>query len=346
VPTITHEAPVELLRQNPMLAVALLRGIPGLSIPRQVRATLVATDLSAVVPAQFLADLVIVVAGEPGGEPLLAVIVESQLTADHDKRYSWPAYVTNVRKANKCDAVLLVICPDAATAKWCREKIRTGHPGFDLEPVVVEPSSIPDLDDLETGSAGVELTVLAAVMGKLDLAEETVQHRILDTLHGVALETRRSYMTLILNVAGEAARNALEAMMTTASYGNDFFEGFVEQGRAQGRALGLAEGLAEGHAEGLAEGHAEGLVEGHAEGLAEGHAEGLAEGRAEGLAEGHAEGRAEGMRDGLLAIFESRGLTLTPRQREHVMSCSEIGRLKEWHTRALTAATADEIFRA
>ena len=50
------------------------------------------------------------------------------------KQYSWPVYLTTVRRVSQCPkAVLVVLCPDPAEARKCRKPIRTGHPGFDLE---------------------------------------------------------------------------------------------------------------------------------------------------------------------------------------------------------------------
>ncbi len=60
---------------------------------------------------------------------MLAVIVEPQGRDDPTKKYSWPAYVTNLRKANQCpEAILIVVCWDEAEAEKCRVAINTGHP--------------------------------------------------------------------------------------------------------------------------------------------------------------------------------------------------------------------------
>lgn len=131
MPSIPHEAPIELLRINPRLAVVLLRSL-GVPVPEGATATLAPTDLSSTVPAELRADAVVLLSGADGAK--LAVIVEVQLRYDKDKLYSWPAYLTQVRAAHRCPAVLLVICPGTATARRCRESISTGHPGFELAP--------------------------------------------------------------------------------------------------------------------------------------------------------------------------------------------------------------------
>jgi hypothetical protein len=52
MPTIPHEAPLELLRHNPQLAVVLLRGL-GIAVPAGATAQMAPSDLSASVPAEL-----------------------------------------------------------------------------------------------------------------------------------------------------------------------------------------------------------------------------------------------------------------------------------------------------
>jgi hypothetical protein len=219
-----------------MLAVALVSGAAGIELPDKIAATVGCADLTSVVPAQFLADMVIVVAAEPGGKPIKAVVVESQLRSNEEKMFSWPVYVTVVRRLYKCDAFLLVICPDLAEAEECRKAIHIGHPGFGLEPIVVDPACTPDPQDPDLAPVGPELTVFAACMGTLDLEAETGQRQVLDAIRGLDTEQRRAYQTLILAVVSDAARHALEALMATPAYKSEFVDSLVGQGLAQGKA--------------------------------------------------------------------------------------------------------------
>ena len=97
--TVTHEAPLELIRQHPSLAAELVRATLSIPLPEDLEARLGPTDLNNVVPAQFTADSVITLHDPGTGSPVLVVIIEPQGRADFDKQYSWPAYVTNVRRA-------------------------------------------------------------------------------------------------------------------------------------------------------------------------------------------------------------------------------------------------------
>jgi hypothetical protein len=59
-----------------------------------------------------------------------------------------------------------------------------------------------------------------------------------------------------------------------------------------------------------------------------------------------AEGRAEGIIEKLLRVLDKRGVGLTEEQRVRVESCTDLDLLDAWFDRALTAATAGEVFDA
>src|ERR1700691_2935009 len=133
MPSMTHEGPLDLVRQHPEIAVEFVHGTAGVMLPAQLAVSLAPTDMSAVVPVQYLADMVVLISDAATGKPVLAVIIEPQLRDSETKRYSWPIYVTTARRVARCPAsVLVVLCPDPAEAAKCRRLIRTAHPGFDL----------------------------------------------------------------------------------------------------------------------------------------------------------------------------------------------------------------------
>jgi hypothetical protein len=220
--------------------VGLIQDTPGITLPGEVAASLAPTDMSAVVPVQYLADMVVMIADAATGEPVLAVIIEPQLRDSDTKRYSWPVYVTTARRLAGCPAaVLVVICPDPAEAAKCRQLIRTGHPGFDLAPIVIDSNGPPGWD----GAGGPYMTLFAASIGGIDLASETGARTVLDAMSNPEIsEAERLRMTaIIMGLASDAARQFLEAMMKTSEYQKTF----VEEMRDLGKAEGLAEGKAE-----------------------------------------------------------------------------------------------------
>lgn len=300
--TATHEAPLELIRQHPSLAAELVRATLAIPLPPGLEARLGPTDLNFVVPSQFTADSVITLHDPGTGEPVLAVIFEPQGREDFDKLYSWPAYVTNVRRAAKCTrAVLVVICPDPAEGEKCRKRIPTGHPGFDLSPIVIDPLHAPNPE-----GASPWLIIFDACLGVMDMGTEPGARRILNAVHdsGTSAADRERLMTLILEAAPAAARQILEDLMATTEWKNDFVESFVN--------VGIEKGLEQG----------------------------LEQGRVQGIAEGVIRAKAEDV----LKILDARHLKATKAQRGQVTAATDIAQLDCWFDRALTAATASEVF--
>jgi hypothetical protein len=235
MPSISHEGPLDLVRQHPEIALELIQGTAGVTLPAQVAVSLAPTDMSAVVPVQYLADMVVLVSDEATGEPTLAVIIEPQLRDSETKRYSWPVHVTTARRVAQCPAaVLVVLCPDPAEAEKCRRLIRTGHPGFDLAPIVIDSGGPPGHDD----TADPYLTVFTASMGGINMESESGARRVLDAMGsaGVSQSDRLRMTAIILTLASDAARQILEAMMTTSEYEKTFIEQIHDQGIAEGKA--------------------------------------------------------------------------------------------------------------
>jgi hypothetical protein len=241
--TVTHEAPLELIRQHPALAVDLLRAFTGLAVPDQSEIRLGPNSLNAVIPAEFTADAVVTVSDPGSGRPHIVIVVEPQGRDDDTKRYAWPAYLANVRNAVKCPtAILIVICPDPAEADKCRQVIEMGHPRWDLWPIVIDPLHAPDAE-----GAGPYLTLFLACLPALDMANPAVARRVLAAIldTGASDADRRKLVTIILKRASRAARQILEDLMTAVEWKDDWVESFVNVGRAEGIAEGRAEGRAE-----------------------------------------------------------------------------------------------------
>lgn len=287
-----HDGPVELVRQCPDIAVDFVRAVGGIKLPPEVTVELAPTDMSAAVPVQYLADMVVLISSAKTGKPVLAVVIEPQLRDRETKRYSWPVYVTTARRVSRCPrAVLVVLCPDPGEAARCRRLIRTGHPGFNLSPIVIDSGTSPGAGRGGAGSStGPYLTVFAASMGAIDMAAEPGAQMVLSAIKdtGANDADRFRMTTVILKMASEAARQTLEMMMKTKADEKTFIERMVDEGEAKGEAKGKAEDV--------------------------------------------------------LKLLDRRGLAPSEGQRRKVTSCSDTAQLDVWFDRAITAATADEVF--
>lgn len=126
-------------------------------------------------------------------------------------------------------------------------------PGFVLRPVVIDASNTPDPADPAFAEVAPELAVLAAHTGALDLDDAQARDLVAATVSSLDADRAALYSSLILNVASESARKALEALMAStrikihpaaARFARDLTL-LKEEAKAEGRAIGEAEGQTE-----------------------------------------------------------------------------------------------------
>ena len=241
MPTLNHDALVEMFRHAPDLAVTLLARLPRRM--RRPRGALILRDASFADLArpERHADLVM----EPATGPVC--IVEVQLHIDADKRWSWPVYAVCARARHQRPAVVIVIALDEKVARWARKPIPLGAPGCRFTPVVIGPSDIPRLTDLEVGRARPELAVLSAMVhGRSDQAPEIARCALYAAAN---LDDQRTalYTDLILNAVDAPLRAALEALMNQPyEWQSDFARKYVGIGMQKGLEQGLERGLEQG----------------------------------------------------------------------------------------------------
>lgn len=234
MPSRVHEAVVELFRNEPGVAVRLLntRGV-------RVSGTLEVADtnLSELAPTEYLADLVL------KGDNVY-VIIEAQRTADARKRRSWLGYVASLSARHGCDVVLLVVVLDEAVAAWAREPIRSGHPGFNLIPLVIGPTQLPKRLDPSLANACPELAVLCTLVhggGRHGLA---LGRAGLAAVRSLDEERSRLYADLIIMSLNAAAKAVLEKeMLQNYEYQSEFARKFIQVGREEGREEQAAQAI-------------------------------------------------------------------------------------------------------
>ena len=61
------------------------------------------------------------------------------------------------------------------------------------------------------------------------------------------------------------------------------------------------------------------------------------------VAQGKAEGEAKGKAEALLMILDTRGLSVSKDQREHLLSCTDLGELERFLRRAISAVSVEEV---
>jgi len=193
------------------------------------------------VPAERRADLVLVLEAGTDATARGAIVVEVQLRADPDKRWSWPVYLASLRARLRCGVALLVIAADETVAGWAARPIETGHPGFTLAPLVLGPRSVPVVCDVDEATRDPELAVLSAMVHGRGPVAVDVALAALAAAH--TLDDRRAtlYVDLVFASIDEAARTILEGLMTSKNYEyqSDFAKRYFAQGEASGEARAL-----------------------------------------------------------------------------------------------------------
>ena len=239
MPSMAHEILVDLFKNRPSLAAEILVEVLGLSLPAYTEARLASIDLTEIQPAEYRADVVVLLLN--GDIRVRVLIVEVQLAVDPRKRLSLPAYVTVSRAIHGCPAGLLVVAPDPLVAAWCAEPIETGVPDFVLRPPVLRRAAIPVVTDPAEAARRPELAVLSVMAHGETEQGTTIADALLPALQGLDDDRARFYYDLMYNSLNAAARRALEAMMKGYQYQSDFAKKYVEQGRNEGRDEGRVE---------------------------------------------------------------------------------------------------------
>jgi hypothetical protein len=223
--SLEHELHVELFRRRPELAPELLHACTAIRIDGAT-AERGSIDLSQVAPTEYRSDALTVLR-DPAGTAIAAVIAEVQLQADADKRRTWPLYVAAARASHGCPVTLLVLAPDPAVARWARQPIELGHPGFVLRPVVIGYAQIPRVRDPATARAAPQLAVLSAIAHPE--LETAVAARA--ALGELPEDDKKLYWDVILSRLPALVRQVLEPTMIKGDeYMGEFARTFYSQG--------------------------------------------------------------------------------------------------------------------
>src|SRR6185436_3613096 len=242
--SMAHEVLVDLFKNRPSLGAELLSEALGVALPSYTEARLISIDLTQIQPAEYRADVVVLLLD--GDVPVSVLIIEVQLGIDPRNRFTWPEYSMGARAVHSCPVGLLVVAPDPEVAAWCAEPIETGIPGFILRPPVLGRAAVPVVTDPAEAARRPELAVLSAMAhGESELGA-AIAAAALPAIRALPDERARFYGDVLLNSVNEAARRALEAMMKGYEYQSDFAKKYYGQGRNEGRDEGRAEGRDEG----------------------------------------------------------------------------------------------------
>ncbi|MFI0357590.1 hypothetical protein [Actinomadura sp. 9N407] len=245
MPSIDHEMPLEMVRNRPALAPELLRTMFGYTIPEAMQAFLGSETLNDCDPKEYRCDAAVML-GDPQ-KPDLGIIIEVQSRPSDRKNFTWPAYMANLRARHECDVVLLVFCPDEATARRCAKAIETGHPGWVLMPLVINMAGLPPITDPVRAQQLPELAVLG-VTGVTGGPETRPALRALwAALEVLPVDIRWKYHDHVVSRLPALARSILEELVDTKTYKlqSEFALRYEAEGKAEGKAESILQVLSE-----------------------------------------------------------------------------------------------------
>ncbi len=236
MPSFTHEVIVELFRNRPELAPALLRDALRAPLPEYTHAEIIEATLIDIQPAEYRADLVVLL---NNNVPVYGIVVEAQLQRDPSKLFTWPTYAMLLRSRQRCPACVLVFAGDESVAEWARQPIEVGG-GNRFTPWVISPNGVPVVTDEQEAAADPELAVLSAMAHGMD-EDHALAARIAVVAQvaslGLDVDRSKMYCDLIFHSLTETARRALLTMNPgNYQYQSDFAKRYVAEGRAEGKA--------------------------------------------------------------------------------------------------------------
>lgn len=307
VPSLTHESFLLLFKNRPELAAELLRDVLHVELPAYAEIRTDSAELIEVVPTSYHADVVVLLIDQV---PVFAIIVEAQLAKDTRKHYSWPHYATSLRAKFKCPVCVLVVTGSDAIAEWARTPINLG-PSFGMfVPLVVGPTAVPVVRDIEQAKRDPELAVLSAMAHGKEEVGLPIALAALAACGALDVERAMLYLDLVGISLSDVARAAFEDLMASQ------YEFQTEWAKKQKASLDSARDA--GFAAGVAA-----RVEVEA-----------------GVAARVAEAKAAAV----LKFLSTRRITVTDEQKSRILACTDLARLERWIEKAVTLTTTDELF--
>jgi hypothetical protein len=174
----------------------------------------------------------------------VAVIAEVQTDRpDTERSLAWPAYVANARRRHGCDTLLMIFAISKDAARGSARAIRTGHPGWDLIPLVSGIGRTPGIP-LKGARFAAELVLLRIITRELTLGTHDARMFALNAIRAARPERLARYTKYLKALVPPSVRESLEMLMRI-ELKDAFVDGLIKEGLDKGLTKGLAQGRAE-----------------------------------------------------------------------------------------------------
>jgi hypothetical protein len=157
------------------------------------------------------------------------------------------AYVANARRRHGCDTLLMIFAVTENAARGSARAILTGHPGWDLIPLVSGIGRTPGIP-LDGARFAAELVLLRVITGELMLGTHDARMFALTAIRSAPPERLARYTKYLKALSPPPVRESLEMLMRI-ELKDPFVDGLIEQGLEQGRKKGLDQSLRQARAE-------------------------------------------------------------------------------------------------
>jgi len=162
------------------------------------------------------------------------VVIEIQLALDRDKPRRWLTYHVAAEQRHVCEAVVLVVAPDARVAHWARKAHPVGPRGS-FAPLVLGPDEVPRMADLTEAERSAELTVLSLLAHRRH-ADRIALHAAATALVAEGGDRASLYFDLLHATFGQALTRAVEDLMLNGEPLSDWAKAHYRQGKVEGKA--------------------------------------------------------------------------------------------------------------
>lgn len=235
MPSAWHDSATQLFKDNPGLAVEILRDCIGIPLPNSLPARIEPPNFNDRPSFDFNADTV-VVAGSLH-EPVQGIIIEAQQYRSNDKPGQFARYAIALWLYLKCPVEVLVICPDAKTANWYRQPVETSMRGYTFFPLVLHPEMVPAMKDWHEVAIDPALATLSVAFHGTDRA---VIDAFVAGIKSLAPDDGLKYYEYGYSLSPLAVQQLLEELVTTAAW--PAYSPFAKKHFGAGRAEGLVIG--------------------------------------------------------------------------------------------------------
>ncbi|MFI0820616.1 hypothetical protein ACH4TX_31410 [Streptomyces sp. NPDC021098] len=194
----SHEALHRIFQEDTGAIVRALRKLLGVPFPDTSKTFVVSPDLTEIAPVERRVDTLLQVETEKHGTYLFAI--ESQSRRDKDKPAAWAYYLSYMYAKFGHQPVLIVLCPDDATARWAARPIILGlpsHPSLTVRPLVLGPGNTPLITDAKEAARDVPLAVFSAITHSKSANADAILKTLATTLDKIDTEQAMIYAELV-----------------------------------------------------------------------------------------------------------------------------------------------------